>query len=76
MGAVVWARRAAEGGSADGQAILGFILTSGPESLRDLDQAEEMYRRSAEADCPQGCLGYALTLLRKAQRIEEYLNQR
>ena len=42
--AALWARRAAAGGSADGEAILGFILTSGPESLRDLDEAEVLYR--------------------------------
>ena len=29
--AIKWARKAAEGGSADGQAVLGYILTSGPE---------------------------------------------
>ncbi len=57
-----WARRAAEGGSADGQALLGYILTSGPESLRDLDEAREWYHKSAEAGCPQGALGYALAL--------------
>ena len=34
--AVAWATKAAEGGSADGQALLGFILTSGPEALRDV----------------------------------------
>ncbi|HET6197599.1 MAG TPA: hypothetical protein VFE12_17690, partial [Acetobacteraceae bacterium] len=28
---LLWARKAAEGGSADGQAVLGYILTSGPE---------------------------------------------
>ena len=65
--AVVWARRAAAGGHADGQALLAYILTSGPDELRDLEQAEELYRRSAAADCPQGCLGFALALLRKAR---------
>src|ERR1700677_1830866 len=30
-----WARRAAQGGSAEGQAVMGFILGSGPEALRD-----------------------------------------
>jgi len=37
--AAKWARRAAEGGSAEGQAVLGFILTSGPESFRNLSEA-------------------------------------
>ncbi|MEO8715322.1 MAG: tetratricopeptide repeat protein, partial [Acetobacteraceae bacterium] len=57
-----WARKAAEGGSADGQALLGYILTSGPETLRDTEAAREWYRKSAEAGCPQGALGYALAL--------------
>ncbi len=61
-----WARRAAEGGAPDGQALLGYILTSGPEAKRDLAQAADWYRRSAEAGCPQGELGHALALLRAA----------
>ena len=69
--AVLWSRKAAEQGSADGQALLAFVLTSGPEDLRDLDEAERLYRLSAEADCPQGCLGYALALMRKAKGPEE-----
>ncbi|HEY6432737.1 MAG TPA: tetratricopeptide repeat protein, partial [Acetobacteraceae bacterium] len=64
--AVKWARLAAEGGSADGQAVLGYILTSGPEAMRDLEAAEKWYRRSAEAGCPQGALGYALARSREA----------
>ena len=55
-----WARKAAEGGSADGQAVLGYILTSGPETMRDLDEAHRWYERSAAAGCPQGALGYRL----------------
>src|SRR5690606_6333639 len=39
--------------------------TSGPEAMRDLDRAEGLYKRSADADCPQGKLGYALALLRR-----------
>ena len=42
--AIKWARKAAEGGSADAQAVLGYILTSGPEPLRDLDEAHQWYR--------------------------------
>ena len=64
--ALAWASKAAGAGSADGQALLAFIFTSGPDELRDLPQAEELYRQSAETDCPQGCLGYALALMRKA----------
>ena len=49
--ALPWARRAAEQGVIEAQALLGYILTSGPEPLRDLEQAERWYRRSAEAGC-------------------------
>ena len=42
------------GGSADGQALLGYILTSGPENLRNLDEALSWYQKSAAAGCPQG----------------------
>ena len=63
-----WARKAAEGGSADGQAVLGYILTSGPEPMRDPDEAHRWYERSAAAGCPQGALGYALSLARDGDR--------
>jgi uncharacterized protein len=59
-----WARRAAECGSADGQALLAYILTSGPESMRQLEEAHRWYERSARAGCPQGSLGYAQSLAR------------
>ena len=64
------ARRAAESGAAEGQALLGYILTFGPESMRDLAAAEEWYRKSAAAGCPQGRLGYAMALLRQGQKPE------
>ncbi len=57
-----WARMAAEKGSAEARALLGYLLTSGPEPLRNLDEAREWYRKSAEAGSPQGALGYALAL--------------
>jgi hypothetical protein len=59
-----WARRAAQGGSPTGQALLGYILTSGPKTLRNLDEARLWYERSAAAGCPHGHLGYALSLAR------------
>jgi TPR repeat protein len=62
--AAKWARRAAEGGSAEGQAVLGFILTSGPEDLRNLSEGDSWYQKSAAGGCPQGQLGYALVLAR------------
>ena len=49
-----WANKAAQGGSADGQAVLGYILTSGPENVRDLEDAHRWYERSAAAGSPQG----------------------
>lgn len=63
--ALTWARRAAEQGITEAQALLGYILTSGPEPLRDLEQAEHWYRRSAAAGCAQGSLGLGLAFLRK-----------
>ena len=66
-----WARKAATGGSADGQAVLGYILTSGPETMRDPDEAHSWYQRSAAAGCPQGALGLALSLSRTAKTPEQ-----
>lgn len=65
VAAMRWARAAAERGSAEAQALLAFILTSGPLEMRDLDQAELWYARSAATGCPQGLLGHALALARK-----------
>jgi uncharacterized protein len=59
------ARMAAEAGSGEAQAVLAFILTSGPQDLRNLDEADLWYERSAAAGCPQGMLGHALALNRK-----------
>jgi uncharacterized protein len=61
--ALHWAEQAAAHGSAEAQAILGFVLTSGPEELRDRTRGEQYYHDSAEAGCAQGRLGWALTLL-------------
>src|SRR5213078_4986049 len=60
--ALKWARPAAEAGSAKAQAVLAYVLTCGPEEMRDLEAAHRWYQRSAAADCPEGCLGYALSL--------------
>jgi TPR repeat protein len=59
------ARMAAEAGSGEAQAVLAFILTSGPQDMRNLDEADLWYERSAAAGCPQGMLGHALALNRK-----------
>ena len=64
LSAAKWARRAAEAGSVDGQAVLGFILTAGPENLRDIEAGNRWYQKSAAGGCPQGQLGYALVLAR------------
>lgn len=61
-----WARRAAEAGSAEAQALLGYILTAGPEAIRNLEQAEHWYGRSAASGNPQGKLGLGLAILRRA----------
>lgn len=63
--AIRWARMAAGNGSGEAQAVLAFILTSGPDDMRNLDEADLWYERSAAAGCPQGLLGHALALARK-----------
>ena len=68
--AITWARLAAVAGSAKGQALLAYILSHGPESMRDLDDGEQWYKRSAAAGCPEGSLGYALSLARYAKDDE------
>jgi TPR repeat protein len=60
--ALKWARMAAQSGSADAQALLGYVLTYGPDHLRNQDEARDWYQRSASGGCPQGHLGYALAL--------------
>jgi uncharacterized protein len=62
--ALHWAERAASVGSPEALAVLGHIRTAGPEDLRDLVEGDRSYRRSAEAGCAQGQLGWALALLR------------
>jgi TPR repeat protein len=60
-----WARMAAEAGAAEGQALLAYILTAGPEEIRDRDEADLWYARSAAGGCPRGMLGHALALARR-----------
>ena len=40
--------------------VLGYILTSGPENLRNLEEADRWYVKSAAAGCPAGALGHGL----------------
>lgn len=57
--------KSAQGGSANGQALLAYILTVGPPSLRNLDEAYKWYLKSAEAGCAEGSLGLALLLAQR-----------
>lgn len=65
-----WARKAAEAGSAEAQAILAHILTAGPAELRDEAEAGRWYAQSAAAGCAQGRLGHGLALIAKAETAE------
>jgi hypothetical protein len=65
--ALKWALPAAEAGSAKAQAVLAYVLTCGPEEMHDLEEAHRWYQRSAAAGCPEGCLGYALSLAPRTQ---------
>ena len=66
-----WARSAAEAGSGDAQALLAYLMTSGPDAIRDLPAALEWYRKSAANGCAQGMLGLSLALLRDATNDDE-----
>src|SRR5204863_9297509 len=66
VSALKWAHQAAEAGSAEGQALLGYVLTYGPADIRDLESAHGWYERAAAAGCPQGQLGFALSLGRRS----------
>ena len=62
--ALHWTQLAAATGHAPSQALLGFILTSGPQALRDTSRGDGCYRVAAEAGCAHGQLGWSLALLR------------
>ena len=68
--ALFWARKAAEAGSAEAQAILGYIHTAGPADLCDEAAAHRWYNKSAAASCAPGQLGFGLALMRKAETGE------
>jgi TPR repeat protein len=59
-----WCRKAVAAGSIEAKALLGFILTVGPESLRDTVTGETLYREAAQAGWSRGQLGLAMTFLR------------
>ena len=52
--ALPWARRAAEAGGADAQAMFAYILTAGPEALRDPEAALNWYQKIRRAGLPAG----------------------
>ncbi len=62
--ALRWAREAAATGSAEAQTLLAYILTAGPEAMRDARQGAANYRLAAAQGSAQGQLGWALALLR------------
>ena len=70
-GAYAWAQLAADNGEADGQALLGFLLTSGPASLQDKAAALKWYRDGVAGGSSQACLGLALLLLENGQPVGE-----
>lgn len=59
------ARRAAETGSAEAQALLAYILNQAPEMAETPDEADTLYRQAAEAGWPLGQLGHAMALLKQ-----------
>ncbi|WP_339086842.1 tetratricopeptide repeat protein [Hyphomicrobium sp. ghe19] len=69
--AELWARRAAETGNAEAQALLGYILSAGPDELCDAAAALEWYRKSAEQDCAQGRLGYVIALMKNSESADK-----
>jgi TPR repeat protein/Tfp pilus assembly protein PilF len=74
IAAVHWARMAADGGSAEGQAMLAFLLSSAPELSRNLNEVDHLYERSATKGCPQGLLGHGLALLRRSNDETSHSN--
>lgn len=58
------ARRAADAGSAEGKALLAFILRLTPSLAESTDEADALYQDAADAGWPLGQLGHAMTLLR------------
>ncbi|MGA3003677.1 MAG: tetratricopeptide repeat protein [Acetobacteraceae bacterium] len=64
--AAALARRAANNGSADGKALLAFILGLAPAIPQQPCEAETLYRDAAQGGAPLGQLGHAMTLLRQA----------
>ncbi|HEX3989705.1 MAG TPA: tetratricopeptide repeat protein, partial [Acetobacteraceae bacterium] len=62
--AAVLARRAADNGSAEGQALLAYIMGLAPSVPQQPGEAEKLYRAAAVGGAPLGQLGHAMALLR------------
>jgi TPR repeat protein len=56
--------QAAKGDSAEAQALVGYVLTAGPDDLRDPPRGAHYYHLAARHGFAQGQLGWALALLR------------
>jgi uncharacterized protein len=64
--AAKWARHAALRGSPEGQAIFAYILSNGPDSLRNQEEAHLWYERAAAGGSANGKFGYALSLAQRS----------
>ncbi|KAB8124153.1 sel1 repeat family protein [Komagataeibacter medellinensis] len=63
VAATHWAGQAARAGLPDAQALYGYLLATGPESVRDPEAAGIWCARAAQAGCPQGDLALAVNHL-------------
>ena len=63
--AAALAQRAANNGSAAGQALLAFIMGLAPSIAQQPGEADALYREAAQGGAPLGQLGHALALLRQ-----------
>lgn len=69
--AAIWARKGAEAGHADAQALYAHVLTHGPSHLQDAEQARHWYRKAADGGAAQGHLGLGLILIGEASTDEQ-----
>ena len=63
--ALLWATKAAAGGSADAKAILAHIHAHGPDGLHDPERSATLYRESAEQGSAKGAFGHGMLLMRQ-----------
>ncbi|WP_367160461.1 tetratricopeptide repeat protein [Kozakia baliensis] len=69
--AAIWARKSAEAGFPDAQALLGYVLTNGPADLVQPSEGREWFEKAAKAGSAQGSLGLGMALLYGEERREE-----